>query len=635
MFDWTFPVYKVNEILDAAKKENTPSGIPPMPVTKLLVFLVGREIHISFTIPEDTFVNNQLVCTLKGVKVIRKEGSAPKHHNDGVLVEDILGETLITKNVEIVDKNIKDGKTYYYGVYPYSDHNAFYLGPGAIKKAEVYDSSKGGIYRFTHNFENLDPETTIDYPTGCVNSSWMPMMTNASNGRITVGSWKPFLDNILKNKPAYIDPETLKLLYWLDPDDYRLKEDGTKSDYDQPAFPFSWINRIYMREEYSKDGTSREVSFSGEEHDGFYPVGFYNQNREVVEGLWLPMAYLYGPTVSTHEANDLAHFVADTKNAAMYLECPEETITVNGVEYPAGQAYHSGDTLNLSMDNFVPFGGPIIHVLRDLEYMLFKTTNVPIKAGIGYGSRVFKGRVCPDNSGEYHFTSDTCSVSGISKIAKTGLNGFYGEDNQPSKMFHSNVLGSYAMAIKDPYVTLMLDDMQHTTYPSVGVRGDFTTKMNVCYSTKPEDMVVMDTEIKRGDGLSGVTALFPSIVIQSNSPMLGSSPSLSYEQRGSNLTGLCDLYHISVYPEAFSDIFGWMPDEEDFESKGALRFKNQIDITNASDPNIDYGPQSCSYGYEFMRGTEEENKAFVTDCYLGIPDVGYNPTEEGDDQNEL
>lgn len=273
------------------------------------------------------------------------------------------------------------------------------------------------VYGFHQNFSDTNPNTTITYLSNTTNANYSPMMTNKDAGTVTAGGWETFLTDVLFNKPAMVKTDGT-LDYWLDPNDYTKKLDGTSSDVTNTSYSgagaFAWINRIYMKEVYAANGNSRDVYFAfGEKPDDtYYPVGFVDENDNVLEGLWIPMAY-----AATNGKTLLNSAVPlSRKTLSVY------NTTISGVSTRA---------------RF--FGGAITNVIRDLMYMLFKSTDMQTKAGYGYVSTTASAR-------------NDLLANGIS--ANGDVVGFYGSNSSAgelNKAFHSLIFNTYNAMVAEPY----------------------------------------------------------------------------------------------------------------------------------------------------------------------------------------
>lgn len=79
---------------------------------------VAEEVQIKWTDPADIATNEPTPATWAGTVVVRKEGSAPRHRWDGVLITDSTTRNAYSI-VGLVDNTIIENKTYYYGIFPY------------------------------------------------------------------------------------------------------------------------------------------------------------------------------------------------------------------------------------------------------------------------------------------------------------------------------------------------------------------------------------------------------------------------------------------------------------------------------------------------------------------------------------
>jgi hypothetical protein len=468
-------LYVANKVLDGLAY-----GIAPQNMKDFSLTGGSGQITIKCTPPDDTVIENQCVCTVRGVKVIRKIGSSPKNVRDGDLIADVkVGNTL-----NYIDKNLSSDRKYYYGFFPYSDNGVYNTNHANVLSAKA-DNTK--YFAFDQDFSNLDPATTISYPLGFTNTNYTPMMTNEGNGTVTAGSWLGFLQDTLMNYPfmVFADGTTD---YQLDPDDYTKKIDGTVSDYDNTSYSgagaFAWLNKIYIHEEYSSTGESREVQFSTTAEDGFYPIGFVDFNSEELEGVWLPMGYISatGKTLISGE--------------------PSKSLNTS-------QQYNLIKSVG---SRAVFLGGPILNLLRDLEYMLFKSTDIQKCAGYGCSS---KGSVS-DNS-----------------IVKNGtVPGWYGTSINAkvlNKYFHSQVLGGYNQWIRDPYVITKSGSLRMSEMYTYDLSGASYHDTGIIFSSDSGDIFNK--------------WIYPNHLYHISNT-IGSFPVA--ENTASGATGLCDGSCISI-----------------------------------------------------------------------------------------
>lgn len=462
--------YAIDEILEGITLGQV-TGIPPQNMKSFTVTSKNNGAMIKWQLPDDTVIDGQTICTAKGVKILRKAVTPPASIDDGDVIGDYLGDG------QYEDTGLTNGVTYYYAAFPHSDHGVYNFNPVNVKKVVPSDVK---FWAFDQNFADKNPATTITYPAGYENEGYAPMLTNEGTGAATAGDWADFLENVLQNKPAMVKP-TGELDYWLDPNDYTKKADGTASDYNNTSYvggAFAWIKKIYVKEEYASDGSSRRVIFADKTQDGFVPLGFVDFNDRELEGGWIPMGYM--------DANGKT-LIAGTQ------PCAGKT---NNQERALITAFSS---------RAVNFGGPILHLLRDLEYMLFKSTDIQLQAGHGK---------C--NAGSQ-------AVAQNAVVANGPVVGWKGTNakNQMNKYFHSQVLGSYQVWLRDPYTLV--------------VNGLFKVSPHYKYDASGNTYTAIDLQTPTSSGGPN----YPSKLIK-HVDDYGSE--VVMDNTGTTSTGMCDGY---------------------------------------------------------------------------------------------
>ena len=76
-------------------------------------------VFITATLPNDTIVNDQTLCTIEGAIIRRKTTDYPKNEFDGDLVADIKASTTF------VDIGLSSTGTYYYAAFPYTTQGVY------------------------------------------------------------------------------------------------------------------------------------------------------------------------------------------------------------------------------------------------------------------------------------------------------------------------------------------------------------------------------------------------------------------------------------------------------------------------------------------------------------------------------
>lgn len=458
--------YVIDEVLSGIGTTQI-TGVPPQNLTVFTVVPGDTKITVNCSAPADTIIDGQTICTVKGVKILRKTGSASISPEDGTLIADIPAGTLYSAD----DENLINGVTYYYTAYPYSDHDVYNYNKANSRSATPTPVK---YWAFDQNFADKNPATTITYPSGFQNSNFEKMLTNEGTGTATAGGWGPFLEETLKNYPAMVNADGT-MYKQLNPDDYTKYLDGTAAPYNANTYyAGAYIKKIYTHEEYSSDGESREVQFADGASDGFTPKGFVDFEMNELNGVWIPMGYM--------DANGKTVISGTTPCASKTAD--QENSRIKGFS-----------------SRGVFLGGAMLNLLTDLEYMLFKSTDIQLQAGHGR---------C--NAGSQKVIANAVVTNG-------NVRGWKGTNNKTTmnKYFHSQLLGSYQQYIRDPYAQLIGGVLYVDPYYRYAVGA--TNKIN--------------TGITWGAN----SGQYPSHMVKV-SDEFGSFP--KYENTGTSATGLCD-----------------------------------------------------------------------------------------------
>ncbi len=400
-------------------------GVAPKNLTAFKVAAKDGCAALSWT-AEDTIIDSQLIVRVKGLMIRRSTEGYPAGPYDGELVIDTT-----ELSGSYTDEGLVNDTTYYYTALPYSDHNVFNLkGATAECTPKAY-----WLYGFHHNFSNTNPDSCITYLSDCQNANFAKAHHNKDSGTVTDGSWGEW--SWLQQNLPYMVKTDGTVDYALNPNDYTKKADGTASDVANNSYnggAFAWLPKLYMKEVYASDGNSRDVYFSDVQlDDGFEAIGFIDGDGNELEGLWLPMFYCAsnGKSISGQQP-------------AASLTCDGEKALLDKIS---------------SRARFL--GGPILNVIRDIEYMMYKSTDIQTHQGQGR----MNGYV---NSSPYYGVVANAVVSG---------GRFYGTNaNNLNKAFHSIILPSYQQLLRDPYWLTISGQTYVSPYYNYSLSGSGYTK---------------------------------------------------------------------------------------------------------------------------------------------------------------
>ena len=94
-------------------------GIEPSNMLAFSVAVENSVVKVTATLPNDTVVNSQTLCTVEGAIIRRKTTDYPKDEFDGDLVADIKASTVF------IDSGIAPNGTYYYAAFPYTTQGVY------------------------------------------------------------------------------------------------------------------------------------------------------------------------------------------------------------------------------------------------------------------------------------------------------------------------------------------------------------------------------------------------------------------------------------------------------------------------------------------------------------------------------
>ena len=260
---------------------NDYGGIAPMAVKHKEVKAVENGFALTWTDPDDSVFRNNVYCTWKETAIVRKLGSYPESVYDGDLIL-----TCNERNKYSIDAYIDEvdtAKNYKYRAFPRSINNVYSL----------EEDNKFGqwIYSLTRIMKESVPSEKIVYRG--TNAVYNPAYMDFSSDTFNYGDWKnaPFL---LKDRlaPCVVGFDG-ELKYFLNPDNYLQKEDGTASDVKDTSQNINCYMRIkllYRRKRTNAEGNT-EIDISNVKvNDEYKPYGsFIKPDNTLREYIYLPI----------------------------------------------------------------------------------------------------------------------------------------------------------------------------------------------------------------------------------------------------------------------------------------------------------------------------------------------------------
>ena len=210
---------------------------------------------------------------------------------------------------------------------------------------ELEKAADGLIYGFQINGSESDPAAAVTYLEDAVGMT--PAHMDFSTGKFDYGSWE---DAFFMPRPCMLKSDG-NVDYYLNPDNYALKEDGTASDIANTAYTgnamMEWGrngHKIWLKILPTGDGSSAKVYISNHRADSkFFDYPFHNCKGESAEHFYTPiyngsvinstMRSLSGQTVSKTLAGTAEITAAKANNPSTdelwNIECFADRLLIN------------------------------------------------------------------------------------------------------------------------------------------------------------------------------------------------------------------------------------------------------------------------------------------------------------------
>ena len=267
--------------------ENMMKGIPPADITSISAQATDGGVKIKVKAPPDTMIEGQRVCTVKGYRLVLKEGSLPENENDGTTLEEVTQLDKYENNPLIVS-NLENGKEYFVAAFPFSDFLLFNRNKANAAKFIPQAYILFGYYDDT---TDSNPETKIHYTDMC--EGFTPARCVADNaGGWTEGSWTEDAAWFIKGNKPYMVRYDGTIDYELDHNDYtKKKADGSASDVKNTSYagnamgslPTIWVKRW-------TEGTRKHRQFCNIQLDeNFHAYAHTRQDGSIEPYTFIPM----------------------------------------------------------------------------------------------------------------------------------------------------------------------------------------------------------------------------------------------------------------------------------------------------------------------------------------------------------
>lgn len=235
-----------------------------------------KSIIINWSDPED-----QEFAKWAGTYLVRNEFRVPLDENDGIVLVNNKIRNAYKEN-PFIDSELIIGKTYYYSLFTYSD-----LGKvNRNYKGFSVTLTKVIKYGVKIDQSNSDPDTSVEYLYDAIGKK--PAKVNLDTGEFDYGDWGN-VGFVKDCKPCMLKFDGT-VDYYLNPNDYSKKEDGTLSDISDTNYPANVMVEfpLWYLEQYT-DGNYLYIVISQQNNGSMSAYPFVTESGEISHRFYLSM----------------------------------------------------------------------------------------------------------------------------------------------------------------------------------------------------------------------------------------------------------------------------------------------------------------------------------------------------------
>ena len=197
-------------------------GIPMSVIEQKRIEIDGSTVKLYWQDPRDTIIDGYVLSSWKSTTIVKKQGSYPEDIDDGTVV------AIITTRNKYLESPLTDtqenAENWYYRAFPLSVNGVY-----CLDKRNCF-----GVVLFGYRINETDPvpETRVEYLQYCDNYFYDPCIMDFVSDTFNWGSWRK----------AFFIPKPCALSYngtvdyYLNPDNFTLKADGSASDIADSAY---------------------------------------------------------------------------------------------------------------------------------------------------------------------------------------------------------------------------------------------------------------------------------------------------------------------------------------------------------------------------------------------------------------
>lgn len=261
-----------------------------MKIFNLTLDKSSKSIKLNWTEPSDTIVDGELLCFVEGVKIVRKLGGIPESETDGDLILDIKKKDFGKyKSNYYIDSNINFtiGNKYYYKFFPYAN-------TGMVNNSDInctfIEIKEHSLFGFKIDQTESDPDSMITYIED--NENYTPVKMDYETNLFNYGDWTKDNAWFMNIRPCMLNYNGT-VDYYLDPNDYTKKEDGTDSDINNINYKGNAMiqfPKIYYKIVPSSDGNSANVYISDIKiDDNYHCWSHIDANGNEIDYCYMPI----------------------------------------------------------------------------------------------------------------------------------------------------------------------------------------------------------------------------------------------------------------------------------------------------------------------------------------------------------
>lgn len=268
-------------------------NIIPGPMKKMLgVYDPSiKNYKLKWEEPNDTIIDDDVVCVVDKVIIRRKKDSVPTDENDGTLVEEIKRRDFGKyKNNFFVDESLtpNEGDVYYYKAFPMST-TGFY-NTASVNETNGIIAKDYAIYGFKLDQNESDPSSMITYLNDCDNAYFESARMDYNSNTFKYGDWEDAWF-IKKLKPCMLKYDGT-VGYELDKNDYTKKLDGTASDVANDSYDGNamvGIPKVYWKIVDNGDNTANIYICDKKLDDDFHCWSHIDNNGNEIDYCYMPI----------------------------------------------------------------------------------------------------------------------------------------------------------------------------------------------------------------------------------------------------------------------------------------------------------------------------------------------------------